>query len=986
MTPDLFYDKVPEILIADDTIESLRMISQALSSHGYDVRSVTNGTLALASAKEAQPDLILLDIRMPDLSGYEVCRELKENPLTQEIPVIFISALQETIDKVEAFAVGGVDYLTKPLHLPEVLARIQAQLAWRFSLKEIQKLNQQLDKRVQQRTAELAWSNQSLKEEILERKKIEESLRESESKFRQLSENIQEVFWLTDYDPQLGKVTNMDYVSPAFETVWGHTCESLYHNPWLWIEVIYPDDRQRVKTSFKQNAVEGSFDEEYRIIRPDGSIRWIHDRGFPIYNEDGQVYRIAGIAEDITKRKLTQEALRESEARWQFALEGAGDGIWDWNIETNSVFFSAQLKAMLGYTDQEMSNHLEEWKSRIHREDIDSVFEDVDKYFKGEISVYENEHRLLCKDGSYKWILDRGKVIEWTAEGKPLRMIGIHSDITRRKQAELERDRFFNLSLDLLFIADYQGTLKRINPAWSNLLGYSEQNLLNQSLLQIIHPDDQSTVEDALQRLNQGKDIDILEIRCRCLDESYLWIAWNAVPFPQENLLYGAGRNISQRKASEERLVHQTLHDSLTGLANRSYFMERLELAIKKEKRHPNQHLAVLFIDLDDFKHINDTLGHFIGDQFLIEVAQILRTSVRDVDCVARLGGDEFIILLEEVYYQENVFKIVQRIQEKLKSSIQLREYNILTSASIGIFLDTEDYQDINEIVRNADIAMYQAKAKGKGCYELYNHTMYCQTLHRVELENALRNAIANQELYLYYQPILNLQDNLKLEGFEILLRWHHQEKGLIAASEFIPLAEETGEINVIGEWVLHEACSQFQHWCGIYPDFEQLYFSINISGRQLRDISLVTILEQNLKESQIPPHCLKLEITETSLIENTTIAVKILQKIQDLGVQISLDDFGTGFSSLRYLHQFPLNVIKIDRSFVQTLNQGSRERSIIASIIALARALDFTTVAEGIETPQQLEQLQTLGCQSGQGYFFSKPNQLPELLRQYFV
>ncbi len=984
MTPNFFYDKVPEILIADDTIESLRMISQALSSHGYDIRSVTNGTLALASAQEAQPDLILLDIRMPDLSGYDVCKKLKEDPNTQEIPVIFISALNESIDKVEAFAVGGVDYLTKPLHIPEVLARIQAQLAWRFSLKEIQELNEQLEQRVEQRTAELALTNQTLQQEILERKKIEQSLRESETKFRQLSEHIQEVFWLTNYDAQSGKVIGVYYVSPAFETIWGHTCESIYQNPLQWVEAIHPDDRQRVADTFEQKVVEGSFDEEYRIIRPDGTVRWIHDRGFPIYNDHGEVYRIAGIAEDITERKLIQEALQESEARWQFALEGAGDGIWDWNIETDAVFFSRQLKAMLGYTDGEMANRLEEWESRIHLEDKDKVFEDVQKYFKGEISIYENEHRLRCKDGSYKWILDRGKVIEWTADGQPLRMIGIHTDITGRKQAELERDRFFNLSLDLLFIANDQGKFKRINPAWSHLLAYSEQQLLNQSWLEIVHPEDQSTVENALKRLNQGQDIDTLEIRCRCQDGSYLWIAWNAVPFPQENLIYGAGRNISQRKADQALLVHQTLHDDLTGLANRIYLMERLQLAVKQEKRHPNHHLAVLFIDLDDFKQINDTLGHRTGDQLLIEVSKILRTSVRDVDCVARLGGDEFIILLEEVYNLEDVVKIVQRIQGKLKSSIQLNEQTIFTSASIGIFLDTEDYQDIHEIVRNADLAMYEAKDQGKGCYAVYNPTMYSQTLRRVELENALRDAIANQELHLYYQPIVNLQDNLKLEGFEILLRWQNQEKGLIPAAEFITLAEKSGEINVIGEWVLRSACRQFQHWCGVYPQFEQLYFSVNLSGRQLQDASLWTVLEETLEETQIPPHCLKLEVTESSLIENTTIAVEILQQIQDLGIQISLDDFGTGFSSLRYLHQFPLNVIKIDRSFVQTLNQGDRERSIIKSIIALAYALDFAIVAEGIETREQLEQLQTLGCQSGQGYLFSKPDQLSQLLPRY--
>ena len=812
--------------------------------YGYDVRSVTNGTLALASAQEAQPDLILLDIKMPDLSGYEVCQSLKQDSRTQDIPVIFISALHETLDKVKAFDAGGVDYITKPLHIDEVLTRIQSQLAWRFALKHIQQLNDQLEQRVQERTAQLSLSNQTLQREISQRKQIEQSLRKSEAKFRQISEQIQEVFWLHRYDTNLGKFTETDYVSLAFEAIWGRTCESLYHNPWEWMVAIHPDDRQRVETAYTTKAIQGLYDEYYRIVRPDGTLRWIRDRGFPVYDNDGRVYRVAGIAEDITARK----------------------------------------------------------------------------------------------------------------------------------QAELERDRFFNLSLDLLFIANQEGKFKRINEAWIKLLGYTHQELLEQSFFNLIHPDEQIIVQDALGHLQEGESINTLEIRYRHKDGSYVWIAWNVVLFEEENLIYGAGRNISQRKASEARLLHEILHDSLTGLGNRTCFMQRLEIAIKKEHRYSHDCFAVLFIDLDNFKQVNDTLGHLIGDQLLIQISQILKKSVREVDSVCRLGGDEFTILLEEVQNWKDVLRVVERIQQRLKCPFQLGNHEIFTSASIGIVFGKSDYQDMSDILRDADIAMYRAKAKGKGGYQLFDQDMYAQTLHLVELENALRHAIANQEFCLYYQPIINLKQNLTIEGFEVLLRWHHPQKGLVPAYQFIPIAEDTGQINEIGQWIMQQACVQFQNWCSLYPYFINLYFSINISSRQLRDVSLLKIIDQTLEETRIDPCCLKLEITESSLIDNTEIAAQILQKIQERGIKISLDDFGTRFSSLRYLHQFPINVIKIDKSFVKTMEQGIRERSIIKSIIALASTLGFSTLAEGIETPEQLAQLQSLECESGQGYFFSQP------------
>ncbi len=850
MIPDLLPERTPEILVVDDTVESLRVLSDVLAKNGYDVRSMASGVLALTSIKAAQPDLILLDIKMPDLSGYEVCERLKADPQTQHIPVMFISALHEPFDKVTAFNVGGVDYITKPFQMEEVLARVKNQLNLSLSLSRINQLNAELEERVRKRTTQLEAMNQMLQQEIIERQQIEQNLRESETKFRQVSEHIQEVFWLTDLDSTQKQPVQVEYVNPAYEVVWGRKREALYQNCLEWLGGIHPADRERVQASLMRLSQGHEYDEEYRVVRPDGSTRWIRDRGFPIDYIDGQVFRAAGIAEDITERK----------------------------------------------------------------------------------------------------------------------------------QAELERDRFFSLSLDLLFIANYQGRFKRLNPAWQSLLGYSESVLLSQSLWDLAHPDDQKLLQQAKAQLRQGEEVNGLEIRCRRQDGSYLWVAWNVVPYPQETLIYGAGRDISQRKASEEQLIHETLHDSLTGLENRTCFMERLEIAIKKYHRQTDLSYAVMFIDLDGFKSINDTLGHQVGDQLLVQIAQILRDSVREVDSVARLGGDEFTILLEDVQNLKEVLSIVERIQERLTPSFHLSHHEIFTSASIGIVFGTEQYQDTAALVRDADIAMYRAKANGKSCYEVFNQAMYSQTLHLVELETYLRSAIANQELRLHYQPIVSLKAGTPLNGFEALLRWHHPEKGIIPASEFIPIAEDTGLINSIGEWVLQTACTQFGHWYQTYPHLQGTYLSINISGRQLREESLLRSLNRVLAETHMPATCLKLEITESSLIENTQIAAAILKSIQQHGVQISLDDFGTGFSSLRYLHQFPIDVIKIDRSFVKLIQQGQRERSIIQSIIMLARALGFATVAEGIETPEQLEQLRRLDCESGQGYLFSQPLSTQEM------
>lgn len=844
--------KTPQILIADDAIESLRLISRVLRDKGYEVRSVTTGTLALSSIQEARPDLILLDILMPDKSGYEVCQAIKADPETHHIPVIFLSALNETIDKVKAFDVGGIDFISKPFQVEEVTARVQNQLELCFAQTQLLKLNVELEERVKYRTAQLETLNHKLSQEISYRIAIEQTLRASEEKFRQISEHVSQVFWLTGYNATHQTCTELIYVSPGYEKIWGISLDEMYRSPWLWREVIYEQDRGRVEHAFRHQAMHGTFDEEYRIIRPDGDVRWIHDRGFPVTNSEGTVYRIAGIAQDITAQK----------------------------------------------------------------------------------------------------------------------------------QAEVERDRFFRLSLDLLFIANHRGKLKRTNPEWARTLGYAPDDLFDQPLWTFVHPEDKDVVLTSMQSLRQGQDINGVEVRLRHQDGSDVWTAWNIVTFPKEQLIYGTGRNITKRKEAEDALVYKTLHDSLTGLDNRMCFVQRLEIALKKCYRKDTLRFAVLFIDLDGFKGINDTLGHAIGDQLLIHVAHILQHSVRETDSVARLGGDEFTILLEDLQNLKQVIDIVERIQAHLKDSIHLDHHKVYTSASIGIVLGTPDHENIADILRNADIAMYRAKAKGKACYEVFDRDMYVQTLHLVEIENHLRHAIQNNELQLYYQPIINLEQcqPTTIEGVEVLLRWFHPQKGLISPNEFIPIAEDTGLINTIGEWVLHQSCAQLKQWEQQWPVLRSLYLSVNLSGHQLRESTLPHIIENALQQGGLSPHRLRLEITETSLVEASKKTAQILDKIRANGTSISLDDFGTGFSSFSYLHQFPIDVLKIDRSFMRRLTQGEREQNIVHSIITLARNLGMKTVAEGIETHEQLHILTEMACNAGQGFLFAKPMALPKL------
>ena len=428
-----------------------------------------------------------------------------------------------------------------------------------------------------------------------------------------------------------------------------------------------------------------------------------------------------------------------------------------------------------------------------------------------------------------------------------------------------------------------------------------------------------------------------------------------------------------QLQESKDHFRHAAFHDALTNLPNRALLAENLKFVIERARQHEDYQFAVLFLDLDRFKNVNDSLGHSIGDQLLITMARRLESCIRDVDMVARLGGDEFAILLDGIPNQAEATNMCRRIQEKLQSPFNLSGHEVFTTTSIGIALSSTGYDHPENMLRDADTAMYRAKAQGKACYEVFDKGMHTHAVYLLQMENDLRRAIDREELRVYYQPIVAL-DNGQLAGFEALIRWQHPERGFINPADFIPLAEDTGLIVPLGLWILKRACQQLCKWQWQSPANRSLFMSVNLSGKQVAVPSLVSDIKEILDETHVDAKHLKLEITESAVMENAEMAARLLKRLKALGVQLSIDDFGTGYSSLSYLHRFPVNTLKIDRSFVGRIGEAAENIEIVRTVISLAENMGMEVVAEGVETLSQLTQLRKLKCQYGQGYLFSRP------------
>lgn len=463
----------------------------------------------------------------------------------------------------------------------------------------------------------------------------------------------------------------------------------------------------------------------------------------------------------------------------------------------------------------------------------------------------------------------------------------------------------------------------------------------------------------------------------------------SAVPIvDDQNQSHGAVivfRDITERLEANQQLFHHAYYDSLTNLPNRELFMDRLQHLINMSKRYVNHEFAVLFVDLDRFKMVNDSLGHPVGDKLLIATAQRLQKCLRPTDTVARFGGDEFAILLEQIADVNSVCTLAERINRELGAPYELGNYDLFNSASIGIVQSNIRYALAEELIRDADIAMYQAKTNGKGCYAVFDAVMHTQVKGQLTLENDLRRVITDQQLTLHYQPIVSLQDQ-EIVGFEALTRWEHPEKGLIPPGMFIPTAEETGLIVPLDFWAIREACQQLRKWQDQLPPERTLDVSVNLSSRHFSRPDLVQKIAAILAETKCPATSLKLEITESALIENPESAAQILSELKTLGLRIHIDDFGTGYSSLSYLHKYDIDTLKVDRSFIQYIDRNADRVEIVRTIVVLAHTLKMDVIAEGIESAEQLAAVQSLGCEYGQGYYFDRPltsEQVDKLVRE---
>jgi diguanylate cyclase (GGDEF)-like protein/PAS domain S-box-containing protein len=545
------------------------------------------------------------------------------------------------------------------------------------------------------------------------------------------------------------------------------------------------------------------------------------------------------------------------------------------------------------------------------------------------------------------------------------------------KESEEQFRKAFDHAAGMALVST-EGQWLQVNQSLCRMLGYGEADLLALSFQKLTHPDDLGHDLTEMYQLVEGKlSTSQSEKRYTHREGRDLWVLQSvslvrdAEGKPQHFIFQI--QDITERKQAEEKIHHAAFHDALTGLPNRILLSDRLSVAVERAKRHRDYQFAVLFIDLDRFKIVNDSLGHQYGDLLLIQVSQRLRHSVRAVDTVARLGGDEFAVLLDGIEGVENAAPTAERIQQHLTMPFDLDGQEVFISGSIGIAFSTAGYDKPEDILRDSDTAMYRAKANGKARHEVFDQAMHTRAMELLQLENDLRHAIERREMCVFYQPITEVATG-RFSGFEALVRWRHPQRGLVSPADFIPLAEETGLIIPLGLEVLRQACRQTAQWQREYPSAKPYTISVNLSPKQLKQPDLVEQVRDILDETGLAPHCLRLEITESLVMENAEFAAQVMRRLKNTGIQLSLDDFGTGYSSLSHLHRFPFDILKIDRSFVMRLGEDRGSEKIVKTILMLASELEMAAVAEGVETEEQAARLGALNCTYGQGYLYSKP------------
>jgi len=678
-----------------------------------------------------------------------------------------------------------------------------------------------------------------------------------------------------------------------------------------------------------------------------------------------------GIIVDISEQNNAKETINKFKERYELATSGSNEGLWDFDIKSGEVFYSNRFKELIGFRNKPIKNHISSWINTIVPEDRAEVAKALENHINGLTPSFKSEHRVQIGD-QIKWVSIRGKAT-YGKDKKPSRVVGFLTDITEIKEAQIalkNSEEQFQLFMENLpagaFIQDENYNYLFSNKYLNDFFGVD--TLKGKNMVEVMSEQDHKNIIDNDKLLSRGTFTSEEIISDKSGVKHYFQTHRFVINKNNQKLFGGIYSDISEQKKTETKLNILAHYDLLTNLPNRALFQDSLRNAVSKAKRTGSK-IALMFLDLDNFKMINDTLGHDYGDLLLIEVANRLKAILRTEDTVSRLGGDEFTIILEDIQDTAYPSIVAQKIIDTLSEPIQLKDEMGYIGASVGIAIFPDDAKDIESLIKNADMAMYTAKNGGKNIYKYFTEDMNADAIERLELSNDLRNAILNNQLKLFYQPIMNTKTEA-LEGFEALVRWEHPKYGIITPDNFIKLAEEGGFMAKVGKWILQRACAQIKY---MQDRGVKTKISVNISSKQLTQNHLEQTLKNIVKDSKIDPRLLELEVTESFLMENIDQVEKVLYNLREIGIHTAIDDFGTGYSSLGRLKKLPISKLKIDKSFIDDIPADKDDMQIAATIITLAKQLSLEVIAEGVETEKQVEFLKSQGCYLMQGYYFSE-------------
>jgi len=738
-----------------------------------------------------------------------------------------------------------------------------------------------------------------------------------------------------------------------------------------YYNLIHPQDIEAVKKEIKRHIKLNSMGFElcYRLLI-NGREIWIKE--FLVKTKDKEFdYSYAGYIFETTMQKKLDNQLKETEERYRLLVEESLNGIYI--IQDGCwVFVNSKFADIFGYNTEELLGLPVE--SLVHKDDQGLVLSNLQRRIRGEVKGLQYKFRGIKKDGTIitvEVLGNRFHAAEKTA------IFGTLVDITESNKASDKlrmATKVFENTIEGIVVTDGNATIEWVNPAFTTITGYSPDEAIgkNPRLLRSEKHDKEFYTEmwDSLINIGQWQG----EIWNRRKNgETYPeWLTISAIRDEEGKIVQYVSvfNDISERIKREEHIKYQAYHDALTKLPNRYLLYDRLKMTISHANRNEEK-LAVMLLDLDRFKRINDTMGHPAGDLLLQEVAMRLKESLREGDTVSRLGGDEFCIVLEDIKHVENVLKVSQKIFRAFSKPFLLRDHELYVTTSIGVSIYPNDGSDVETLIKNADTAMYEAKAQGRNNVRLYTSSMNDEALERLAIENEIIKALEKNEFVVYYQPQVCLKTD-KIIGAEALIRWRHPELGLLLPGKFIHIAEETGLVELLGNWVLATACKQNKKWQrrGIPP----INISVNLSALQFQQQGFIKTVNNTLEKSGLEAKYLDLEITESSAILDPEFAIKMLKNLKKSGMQISMDDFGTGYSSLALLNRLPIDRLKIDRSFISNIVNDKEKQAIVSAIIAMAKSLGLKVVAEGVETKEQMTYLKSHYCDEIQGYFISKP------------